>query len=389
MAKTLAEIIRNIIAAGTLLSAAAAGQCADSAYYNLSSSRDKAEMRLSGGITIAASSSTANTATIRLDGAAGSVSANGTINSAAGFTRNGTDILAGTVPLSRKINVAAPLAGGGELSGDITLHLPAADEMTDGYITAEDWSAFNSKLSYNGSGTGLTGIVKLADANITGQLTTASTMTVRGNAFSVGVSTLVVSEGRVGIGTASPQAALDMGSGGIRLGGETRTSWPSLASTGVVPSGAVITYVLSTCPEGYLPLNGSAVSRMTYAALFSMMGTTYGTGDGSSTFNVPDTRGYFIRGYDSGAGVDASRVFGSRQEDTLQGHNHPLVLDLGEISNGSRGSGSSAQLALGDGNAYGTMARSSTHYEDGAHGVPRVSTETRPKNIAFQYCVKY
>ncbi len=78
-----------------------------------------------------------------------------------------------------------------------------------------------------------------------------------------------------------------------------------------VPVGAVVYYTKTTLPTGWLRCDGTAVSRTTYASLFAIVGTQWGVGDGSTTFNLPDLRGEFIRGYDDGRGVDASRVFGS------------------------------------------------------------------------------
>jgi len=154
------------------------------------------------------------------------------------------------------------------------------------------------------------------------------------------------------------------------------------------PAGTVITFAGSTCPSGYLTANGSAISRTGYASLFSALGTTYGTGDGSTTFNLPDMRGYFVRGYDNGAGVDSGRSFATKQDDAFQGHNHPIVFDLGEIFNGSSGAGTAVQLSMGNGIAYGTINPSPRYYYDGVHGSPRAESETRPKNIAMLYCVK-
>ena len=62
-------------------------------------------------------------------------------------------------------------------------------------------------------------------------------------------------------------------------------------------------------PSGYLKCNGAAVSRTTYADLFAEIGTAFGAGDGSSTFNVPDFRGEFVRGWDDSRGVDSGRNF--------------------------------------------------------------------------------
>jgi microcystin-dependent protein len=66
------------------------------------------------------------------------------------------------------------------------------------------------------------------------------------------------------------------------------------------PTGVILPYGGSSAPNGYLMCDGSPVSRTTYAALFSVIGTTYGAGDGSTTFNVPDMRGYVPVGYKSG-----------------------------------------------------------------------------------------
>lgn len=77
--------------------------------------------------------------------------------------------------------------------------------------------------------------------------------------------------------------------------------------------GSISAFPFSAVPSTYLVCDGSAVSRITYAALFSKIGITYGAGDGSTTFNLPDLRGEFIRGWDNGRGIDAGRVLGSSQ----------------------------------------------------------------------------
>lgn len=88
--------------------------------------------------------------------------------------------------------------------------------------------------------------------------------------------------------------------------------------------GEIIFYAGSSAPAGWLECDGSAVSRTTYAGLFAVVGTTYGAGDGSTTFNLPDNRGYFLRGYDHGAGRDTGRTIGSTQTASLLTHNHTV-----------------------------------------------------------------
>ena len=89
-----------------------------------------------------------------------------------------------------------------------------------------------------------------------------------------------------------------------------------------VPTGSVHMMATTTAPSGYLKCNGTAISRTTYAALFAIIGTTHGAGDGSSTFNVPDLRGEFVRGWDDGRGIDSGRNFGTSQSDNNKQHNH-------------------------------------------------------------------
>lgn len=71
-------------------------------------------------------------------------------------------------------------------------------------------------------------------------------------------------------------------------------------------TGEVRTFAGSTAPEGYLLCQGQTVSRTTYSALFSVLGTSYGQGDGSTTFNLPDYRGTFLRGR-----VNVSTILGT------------------------------------------------------------------------------
>ena len=113
--------------------------------------------------------------------------------------------------------------------------------------------------------------------------------------------------------------------GELRYDGKRLLNVDDLA--GMIPSGAVMYFAGQTAPTGWLKANGAAVSRTTYAALFAAIGTTYGAGDGRSTFNLPDLRGEFIRGWDDGRGVDTGRVFGSAQGDAIRNITGQFVSD--------------------------------------------------------------
>ena len=69
-----------------------------------------------------------------------------------------------------------------------------------------------------------------------------------------------------------------------------------MAFLNIAPTGTVLPFAGSTAPEGWAICNGAAINRTNYAALFAVVGTTYGTGDGSITFNLPDMQGVFPRG---------------------------------------------------------------------------------------------
>lgn len=87
-------------------------------------------------------------------------------------------------------------------------------------------------------------------------------------------------------------------------------------------TGMVAAFAMSWAPAGWLKCNGAAVSRTTYARLFSWLGTLYGAGDGSTTFNLPDMRGLFPRAWDDGRGMDPGRALGVYQDISLQSHAH-------------------------------------------------------------------
>lgn len=148
--------------------------------------------------------------------------------------------------------------------------------------------------------------------------------------------------------------------------------------------GSVTMFCMSSPPIGWLIANGAPVSRSIYALLFAAIGTSFGAGDGSTTFNLPDLRGQFIRGIDGGRGVDPSRSLGSLQADASQGHTHTAPLfDVGLVAVNT-GTVQFATYNLG--NPAGGIG---LPVNDGTHGVPRTASETRPTNVALLPCIKY
>jgi microcystin-dependent protein len=150
-----------------------------------------------------------------------------------------------------------------------------------------------------------------------------------------------------------------------------------LSPGAAMPAGAVIFVAMNTAPDGYLKANGAAISRTTYAALFSAIGTTFGVGDGSTTFNVPDMRGQFARGWVDNGSVDSGRAFGSTQTDQFQGHWHGGVINTSGVAVTYTGTG-----AFGDTLKTGDPVT-------GSNGAVRFGNETRPVNVALLACIKY
>ena len=141
-----------------------------------------------------------------------------------------------------------------------------------------------------------------------------------------------------------------------------------------VASGIVTAYAGATVPTNWLECNGAAISRTTYAALFAAIGVLWGVGDGSTTFNLPDMRGEFLRGYDHGRGVDSGRALASSQTDEFKSHLHNVSFQAVGVGGGTNSL--PAPLNYSGGASYNYITSNSG------------GTETRPKNIAMMYIIK-
>ena len=139
--------------------------------------------------------------------------------------------------------------------------------------------------------------------------------------------------------------------------------------------GEVAFFARTTPPNGWLKANGAAVSRTTYAALFSAIGTTFGAGDGRTTFNLPELRGEFIRCLDDGRNVDGGRRLGTSQGDAIKTHtiNVPNSQWEGNVI------GSWFYSERGNGN--NNQSNNTITYTG--------EKETRPRNVALLACIKY
>lgn len=159
------------------------------------------------------------------------------------------------------------------------------------------------------------------------------------------------------------------------------------------PVGSKLDHFGATAPTGFLACDGAAVSRATYAALFAVVSTTYGVGDGSTTFNLPDARGLVMVG--AGAHGTMTRAngtpynggtLGATRNDQMQGHVHEQKAYTGGASNGlSNAFNGSGTYQTSPSNTSPTGIPKT----DSTNGTPRTGDETRPAEIAVLVCIKY
>jgi microcystin-dependent protein len=163
------------------------------------------------------------------------------------------------------------------------------------------------------------------------------------------------------------------------------------AATNIIPSGTILPYGGSSAPTGYLLCDDSEVDRTTYTDLFAAVGTAFGSGNGNTTFNIPDFRGTFLRGVDGTAGKDpdnttrtamqtggnTGNAVGSVQSSQVISHTHTVRLNPGTSSYNNFIPGTYNQVG---GNGFGTP-----------HSAPLSAvggSETRPANAYVNYIIK-
>lgn len=143
-------------------------------------------------------------------------------------------------------------------------------------------------------------------------------------------------------------------------------------NAGVAP-GSLVMWPTTIIPAGYFLCDGSTISRTTYAALNAVAAAVsyhapFGAGDGSTSFRLPDFRGYFPRGYNFNSDIDPGRTIGSIQQDAFESHTHQIRFSDNNSGGGFPGHG---------GNNNGIQTTTATG-----------DTETRPINLAINFIIK-
>jgi microcystin-dependent protein len=160
-------------------------------------------------------------------------------------------------------------------------------------------------------------------------------------------------------------------------------AWSILSS--IMPIGGIIMYGGSSTPDNFLLCDGSAKSRTTYSALFAVISTTYGVGDGSTTFNLPNYQAVVPVG--TGTQTINTRektgpALGGVEEDQIQGHEHDIYTYSSGGLSGDRVYGTAYQTQLGTSPTNGIAT-------DGVNGTPRTGTTTRENRIGTNFYIRY
>ncbi len=281
-----------------------------------------------------------------------------------------------TFPLGVTFSGNQTVTGNLTVNGNTTIGNAGTDTLS---VVAV--GTFTGNQTFNGTAT-FTSTVTVPDASFTNaKLATVATATIKGR---VTAATGVVEDLTGAQATTLLSAVVgDSGSGGTKglvpapAAGDTAAArFLSAAGTftAAVPVGSITMYAANTAPTGWLECSGAAVSRTAYASLFAAIGTVFGVGDGSTTFNVPDMRGEFARGWDNSRGIDPARAFGSAQADELEAHTHSVTPPASTDDTGS------GLTTTGTGGA-----ETITPYNTASTG----GSETRPRNIALMFIIKF
>jgi phage-related tail fiber protein len=266
-------------------------------------------------------------------------------------------------------------------NGTANINLPgvntAGNQNTTGSAATLTTARTIGGVSFNGSAN-----INLPGVNTAGnQNTTGTAANITGTAAvangGTGRTTLTANNVLLGNGTTAVNFVAPGTSGNVLT--SNGTTWTSGAAPGL-PSGSVIYVAMNTAPTGFLKANGAAVSRTTYAALFAAIGTTFGAGNGSTTFNVPDIRGEFMRGWDDGRGIDSGRAFGSFQATRV--NNVSTVITSTGFTDGRipiNDDGSDSSPAYSGATSGGTRSLS----------FAKKGGDTYPRNRALLACIKF
>jgi len=308
-----------------------------------------------------------------------------------------SDSIVGTAEIAASAVTSGEIATGAVSAGKIgTGGVSANTQVADGVIGMEHMGSSSVGPGQLTSSAVSAGKIATGGVSANTQLA-ASIVTTHAMGANVGVDTLRI--------TGNTYMRTPVGNTGLRPGVPAKgfmryndensaleihsgSSWENVGS-GL--TGSIVAYTANTVPSGYLECNGAAVSRTDFSALFAIISDDFGPGNGSSTFNLPDLRGEFIRGWDHGAGNDPDVLtrtdrgdgvtddrIGTKQPSALESHTHTLPDISFQVESGS-GLSDTGGSQRGNIN-MNTLTLGSTGDGTG---------ETRPRNVYMMYIIKF
>jgi microcystin-dependent protein len=334
-----------------------------------------------------------------------------------GFSLLGNKIvqfLASAINFVLPVNITGNLSVTGKLLVDGAADVVQATVKGHSTQTAklQEWTndadSVVADVSVAGAITGLSAVVSAAvqGATVTATgLSLGATVTSTGLLTAGSAITAGATGGDKGAGTSNAEI--------VHQAGETLADIISAAiiAAGLPPAGQVTPFAGESVPGGWLYCNGQTVSRTTYAGLFTAIADMYGVGDGSTTFEVPDYRGEFIRGFDDGKGTDpdaASRTdrgdgttgdaIGTKQAFQTDAHVHTIAhthtmahthlqqsntIFFGGSQTGPTGSSQGSRGGTTQGSSAGSTGGSSAGNSGSVGG-----SETRPGNVSAMFIIK-
>jgi microcystin-dependent protein len=295
---------------------------------------------------------------------------NGTVK-AAGFsgpltgnvTGNVTGNLTGTASAIADSTVTdAKVAAGAAIADTKLATISTAGKVSNSATTATNANTASAIVARDASGNFSAGTITASlSGNVTGNLTGTASAIADGS-----VSTAKIVDGNV-----------------------TLAKLVTAVQQALVPAGAVQAFAMNSAPTGWLAADGSNVDRTTYAALFAAISTTYGVGDGSTTFALPDLRGIFVRGSGSQtiSGTTYNKTFGAKEGDAIRnitGTHTDTNSNPDNFTGAFKSAGTQSQF-LGSNSNFATGQIVGF---DASNVVP-TANENRPANIALLYCIKF